>query len=172
MDTTKQPDTFSDISFGTFRENNIYLDKENILEVLTNDIITYFDEYTKHAIANGLTIGSEIKVGYIIYSKLVVSGGKIANLLNLLVQNKNPNIRIQSQWDIEGSTNTPIQTIRGIETKDVDKIKIKVIIRPNDKDLAIKKITGIAIENINKSSKKLQDYLIKYKTIIGVGDNK
>jgi len=166
MESSK-PDVFSDVNFGSWRETNVYLDKENVLELLTNDIVNYFKDLVTHAMTNGLTVGSELYVGYIIYSKLEVNPGKIANILNLLVQNINPDIRIQSNWIVEGTANTQIQTIRGIENREVDKIKIKVIIRPNDKDLAIKKITSIAIENIGKNSKKLQSYLTKYKTIVG-----
>ncbi len=162
---TKHSEQFDDVSFGTFRETNIFMDKENILEALVNDIINYFNELTSHITTNGLVMPNEIKIGYIIYSKLVVGGGKISNVLNLLVQNRNPNIRIQSQWNIEGSANTQIQTTRGIETLDVDKIKIKIIIRPNDKDLAIRKITGIAVENIAKNSKNIQSYLTKFKNM-------
>ncbi len=168
MEATVKPDSFSHVNFTVWRENNVYIEKDTILELLTSDIINYFNQYLSHAMTNGLQLTSELYIGYIIYSKLEVNPGKIANILNLLVQNINPEIRIQSQWDIEGSTKTEIQTRNGgIETKDIDKIKIKVIIRPNDKNLAIKKITSIAIENISKNSKKLQSYLTKYKTING-----
>ncbi len=166
MEASK-PDCFNVINFSTWRENNVYVEKDAILELLTTDIINYFKEYVNQMIASGTTSSPEIFIGYVIYSKLEVNPGKIANILNLLVQNINPDIRIQSQWDIEATADTQIQTIRGIETKNVDKIRIKVIIRPNDKILAIKKITSIAIENISKNSKKLHSYLTKYKTIIG-----
>jgi hypothetical protein len=166
MEASK-PDVFSNVNFTVWRENNVYTEKESILELLTSDITNYFKEYINHAVTNGIPVSSEIYIGYVVYSKLEVNPGKIANVLNLLVQNINPDIRIQSQWDVEATANTQIQTVRGVETKDVDKIRIKVIIRPNDKNLAIKKISSIAIENISKTSKKLQTYLSKYKTIIG-----
>ncbi len=167
MEATVKPDSFNNINFTVWRENNVYIEKDTILELLTSDIVNYFNQYLSHAMINGLQLTSELYIGYVIYSKLEVNPGKIANILNLLVQNINPEIRIQSQWDLESSTRAEIQTSKGIETKDIDKIKIKVIIRPNDKNLAIKKITSIAIENISKNSKKLQSYLTKYKTIIG-----
>lgn len=166
MEASK-PDCFNLVNFSTWRENNVYVEKDTILELLSSDIINYFKEYVNQAITSGTTLSQEIFIGYIIYSKLEVNPGKIANILNLLVQNINPDIRIQSQWDVEATADTQIQTTKGIETKNVDKIRIKVIIRPNDKNLAIKKITSIAIENISKNSKKLQSYLTKYKTIIG-----
>lgn len=157
---------FDNINFGTFRENTTFCDKENLLELLTQDIIKFIGEYSKYAATNNLVMPEELYLGYIVYSKIDVNLGKLANILNLLIQNINPNIRIQSQWNIEEKANTQMQTIRGIENVDAEKIRIKVIIRPNDKDLAIKKITDIAIENMGKNSKKLQSYLINYKKII------
>lgn len=164
---TSKSDSFNNINFTIWKENKIYTEKDTVLELLSLDIINYFKEYINQAIITNTTLSPEIFIGYVIYSKLDVNPGKIANILNLLVQNINPEIRIQSQWDVEATADIQIETIRGIETKNVDKIRIKVIIRPNDKNLAIKKITSIAIENISKNSKKLQSYLTKYKTIIG-----
>lgn len=166
LNSNSNTNSFDDINFGTFRENNTYCDKENLLEILTLDIINFINEYSKYINSNNLAMPNELYIGYIVYSKIDVTLGKLANILNLLIQNINPNIRIQSQWNIEGKANTSIQTIRGIENIDTEKIKIKVIIRPNDKDMAIKKITEIAIDNMNKNSKKLQSYLKNYKKII------
>ncbi len=165
--------SFADENFPNIKDVQVFVEKDNIFGSLTADIINYLTEYMVHIQTNNLEMPTEIYLGYIIYSQMEIPGGKMANILNLLVQNQNPNVRIQSQWDIISSekVNIPcaVSTVNtsGFETKKVDKIKIKIIIRPNNKDMAIKKITQIALENMFKANKKSQSYLSKYKMIIG-----
>jgi hypothetical protein len=82
-------------------------------------------------------------------------------ILNLLVLQKNPNIRVQSHWDVVSTFKGPMQTANGLEIVDVDKIRIKLIVKTNDKDLSIKKLAEINLNNLKKNTKKINEYLTK-----------
>lgn len=90
MEAIVKSDSFNHVNFTVWRENNVYIEKDTILELLTTDIINYFNQYLSHAMTNGLQLTSELYIGYVIYSKIEVNLGKIANILNLLIQNINP----------------------------------------------------------------------------------
>lgn len=151
----KQNTLFDDSKYPLYRENNTYVSKENLLPILVADLI----EYLKTSIN---TNSSEIYVGYMIYSKLQLSSSKMNNLLNLLVQKTEPNIRIQSIWDVQSNHSGLMQTEKGLEMIDAfDKIRIKIIAKPNDKDLAIKKLAEINLNYMRKNTKKVNEYLTK-----------
>jgi hypothetical protein len=147
-----KPELFDDIFYEIYRENNNFVSKENLFQTLVTDLISYLKTCYN---------GTEIRVGYIIYSKLQLSSSKMNNILNLLVQKLEPNIRVQSIWNIESSYKGPMQTEKGLETIDFDKIRIKIIVKPNDKDLAIKKLAEINLNHMRKNTKKVSEYLAK-----------
>lgn len=145
---------FDDTFYPHYRENSTFIPKENLFQMLINDIFEYLKTCEPC---------NEIRIGYIIVSKLALSSSKLNNILNLLVQKINPNIRVQSVWDVQNTYRGPMQTDKGIENVDVDKIRIKVLIRPNDKDIAIKKLIEMNLSLIKKNNKKIGDYLINHK---------
>ena len=144
---------FDDLYYQQYRENKIFTPKEELFKILINDIIEYLKT---------IPSSNEIRVGYILYSKFLLSSSKMNNVLNLLIQKINPNIRVLSLWNVEASYKGPIQTSNGIENVDFDKIRIKLLIRPNDKDIAIKKLIEMNLYSLKKGNKKLNDYLAKY----------
>ena len=147
---------FDDAFYPHYRENNSFTPKENLFQIIVSDIIEFLKTCPP---------SNEIRVGYVLYSKLLLSSSKMNNLLNLLMQKVNPNIRVQSVWDIQSSYKGPIQTANGIENADFDKIRVKILIRPNDKDIAIKKLVEMSLNSIKKNNKKINDYLTNYKSV-------
>ena len=137
---------FDDSYYSVYRENNDFVSKENLFQVLITDLL----EYIKTCQNNG-----EIRVGYMIYSKLQLSSSKMNNILNLIVQKLDPNIRIQSVWDSQSSYKGPMQTEKGLEIIDFDKIRIKILVKANDKDIAIKKLAEINLNYMRKNTKKV-----------------
>jgi hypothetical protein len=141
---------FDDIYFPQYRETNSYITPKQMFEVLINDLF----EYIKHVENN-----NEIKIGYIIFSKMYKKSSTMNNILNMLVQKSNPNIRVQSQWFKEITFNSQVQTDKGVQTVDVDKIKIKIVVKNNDKDFAIKKLADINLNHLKKKDKRICEYL-------------
>ena len=86
---------------------------------------------------------------------------KARYFINLLVQKLDPTVRVQSAWDIQTSYKGPMQTEKGLEIIDFDKIRIKIIVKANDKDLAIKKLAEINLNHMRKNTKKIGEYLAK-----------
>ena len=142
---------FDDSFYPQYRENNNFIPKENLFQMIISDL----SEYLKHS-----QEATEIRIGYILYSKMSLKSIKMNNILNLLVQKINPNIRIQSLWEIQNTYKGPMQTDKGLENVDVDKIRIKVLVKQNDKDIAIKKLSEINLNHMKKNNKKVTDYLI------------
>ena len=142
---------FDDSFYPQYRENNNFIPKENLFQMIISDL----SEYLKHS-----QEATEIRIGYILYSKMSLKSIKMNNILNLLVQKINPNIRIQSLWEIQNTYKGPMQTDKGLENVDVDKIRIKVLVKQNDKDFAIKKLSEINLNHMKKNNKKVTDYLI------------
>lgn len=144
---------FDDSYYQNYRENNNYIEPDNLFNALINDLMLYLQE---------INFSSEIKVGYIFYSKMSLNSSKLNTIFNLLVQHKNPNIRIQSLWDVQSTFKGPMQTSNGIQIIDVDKIRVKIIVKPNDKDFTIKRLTEMNLNYMKKNTKKINDYLVKY----------
>lgn len=149
---------FDDKFYKTYKENSNLISKEQLLMSLVNDINHHIT-----TLYNQNQINNEYHIGYIIYSKMTLGSNKMNNLLNTVIQKNNPNLRIQSHWEIISSFNGPMETVNGIEILNFDKIKIKIIVKPNDKDYAIKKLADINLHSISKSSKKAAEYLINIR---------
>jgi hypothetical protein len=144
---------FDDLFYPSFRENNNFIMKDNLFQVITTDLMEFLKTVQS---------SNEIRVGYILYSKLSLNSSKMNNILNLLIQKINPNIRVLSMWDVQSSYKGPLQTANGIENVDFDKIRVKILIRPNDKDIAIKKLVEMSLNSLKKNNKKINEYLAKY----------
>lgn len=142
---------FDDIHYPQYRENHTFIPKENLFQLIINDLI----EFIKTQPAQ-----NELRIGYILYSKMCLNSSKMNNIFNLLLQKINPDIRVQSMWDILEKNNLPMQTEKGVQNMEIDKIRIKILLRPNDKDIAIKKLAEINLNQIKKHNKKTNEYLM------------
>jgi hypothetical protein len=121
-----------------YRENNNIINDDELFNVITDDIIKCYR-------------GEEnLKLGYIIYSKMLLNSQKMNFILNNFIQNKNSNIHLTSVWEIIESNNN------------IDKIKIKIIVGINNKDLAIKKLTYEILKLKSNHNIKYNNYLKKF----------
>ena len=141
---------FDDIYYQQYREFNNFIPKDKLFESIINDLVQYL---------NTVPPCNEIRIGYTFYSKMTLTSSKMNNILNLLMQKINTNIRVQSMWEIKSSYKGPLQTTNGIENVDFDKMRLKILIRPNDKDVAIRKLVDISLSSMKKNNKKISDYL-------------
>jgi hypothetical protein len=148
---------FDDSFYPTYRENNDFIPKDKLLKVLIDDINTYLNEN----MANLQSEQSEIRLGYILCSQITLNSAKMNTMLSMLIQVINPNIRLQSYWETIASLHGPMEVSNRIEIINVHKIRIKLIIKPNDKEYAIKKLASINLDYYAKNSKKANDYLEK-----------
>jgi hypothetical protein len=144
--STQSLELFDDIYYPAYRESHVFIKKENLFQTLINDLFDFLKSVMTPE--NNL-----IYVGYIVYSKLQMHSAKMNKLLNLLIQKTNPVIRVQSLWTVESTYNGPLETEGKIEMVDMDKIKIKLIVRPIDKDFTIKKYASEAIGHMLKKNK-------------------
>lgn len=145
---------FDDIFYPQYRENNTYIPKENLFQTLVTDLMEFIKVQQMQ---------TEIRVGYMLYSKMSLNSSKMNNIFNLLIQKINPNIRVQSMWETLAKSSIPMHTDKGIQNIDVDKIRIKILIKLNDKDFAIKKLAEINLNQMKKYNKKVSEYLINEK---------
>ena len=138
-------DTLFDDSLyvNNIKEHTIFFEKKKLLNFLVDEIINDLKLFS----------GDEIRFAYIVYSKLDISTYKINEILNFMIQYKYPDIYVKSKWDIfeQITGNTNINGISQLVT--ADKIKIKFIIKKNDKDLTIQK----------KKNKIIYTYLEEFK---------
>ena len=142
---------FDDIYYPHYRENNTFVPKENLFQLIITDLI----EFIKTQPAQ-----NELRIGYKLYSKMSLNSSKMNNIFNLLLQKINPDIRVQSMWDVLERNKVPMQTEKGIQHMEIDKIRVKLLLRPNDKDIAIKKLAEINLNQIKKHNKKANEYLM------------
>jgi len=134
---------FDDINFRDviFRENNMYINREDIFNTLSEDIIRCYRENR---------VNSNIKLGYIIYSNMDFGSNKMNYILNNFVQNMDCDIHISSVWEIVETNNN------------IHKIKIKIIVSENDKKMAIKKLSYELLKEKSNNNSKYNVYLKKY----------
>ncbi len=142
---------FDDIHYPQYRENNNFVPKENLFQLIITDLI----EFIKTQPAQ-----NELRIGYILYSKMSLNSSKMNNIFNLLLQKINPDIRVQSMWEVLERNKVPMQTEKGIQNMEIDKIRVKLLLRPNDKDIAIKKLAEINLNQMKKHNKKANEYLM------------
>ena len=151
---------FDDIYYSEYREHNEYIEKELLFGSLTTDLLDYINLNLN--LNPNLLLENEVRIGYILYTKMSLSSSKMNNIFNLFVQKTNPNIRIQSYWEIISSFKGPMESSKGLEILDFDRVKIKIIIKANNKDIAIQKLSDINLHHISRSNKKIQEYLVNY----------
>ena len=149
-------DTLFDDSLyvNNIKENTIFFEKKKLLNFLVDEIINDLKLFS----------GDEIRFAYIVYSKLDISTYKINEILNFMIQYKYPDIYVKSKWDIleQITGNTNINGIVQLVT--ADKIKIKFIIKKNDKDLTIKKLIQDKLISLQKKKNKIiYTYLEEFK---------
>ena len=142
---------FDDIHYPQYRENNNFVPKENLFQLIITDLI----EFIKTQPAQ-----NELRIGYILYSKMSLNSSKMNNIFNLLLQKINPDIRVQSMWEVLERNKVPMQTEKGNQNMEIDKIRVKLLLRPNDKDIAIKKLAEINLNQMKKHNKKANEYLM------------
>jgi hypothetical protein len=128
---------FSDI---IFRENTDYIKREDLFNVMSEDIIKI---YKMNTITN-------MKIGYIIYSNMDLASNKMNYILNNFVQNIDSEVHVSSVWEIEETVNN------------INKIKLKIIVSPNDKKMAIKKLSYELLKEKSNNNNKYNIYLKKY----------
>lgn len=139
---------------NNIKEHTMFFEKKNLLNFLVEQIISDLNLFS----------GDEIRFAYIVYSKLDISTYKINEILNFMIQYKYPDIYVKSKWEvleqITGNTN-----INGIsQTVTADKIRIKFIIKKNDKDLTIKKLIQDKLFSLQKKKNKIiYTYLEEFK---------
>ena len=139
---------------NNIKEHTMFFEKKKLLNFLVEQIISDLKLFS----------GDEIRFAYIVYSKLDISTYKINEILNFMIQYKYPDIYVKSKWDtleqITGNTD-----INGIsQTVTADKIKIKFIIKKNDKDLTIKKLIQDKLISLQKKkNKNIYKYLEEFK---------
>ena len=149
-------DTLFDDSLyvNNIKEHTIFFEKKKLLNFLVDEIINDLKLFS----------GDEIRFAYIVYSKLDISTYKINEILNFMIQYKYPDIYVKSKWDIfeQITGNTDINGIS--QTVTADKIKIKFIIKKNDKDLTIKKLIQDKLFSLQKKkNKNIYTYLEEFK---------
>ena len=149
-------DTLFDDSLyvNNIKEHTIFFEKKKLLNFLVDEIINDLKLFS----------GDEIRFAYIVYSKLDISTYKINEILNFMIQYKYPDIYVKSKWEsIEQITgNTDINGIS--QTVTADKIRIKFIIKKNDKDLTIKKLIQDKLFSLQKKkNKNIYTYLEEFK---------
>ena len=81
------------------------------------------------------------------------------NLLNYMIQHKYPDVFVRSNWETLIQVTGPVDINGVIQTITADKIKVKLIIKNNDKDLTIKKHVENKLMSLKKKNKKIYEYL-------------
>ena len=147
---------------NNIKEHALFIEKKKLLSFLVEQIINDLRLYIEYCTTNNIPSQPEIRFGYIVYSKLELGTNKMNELLNFMIQHKYPELYIRSNWEsitlVTGSTeiNGTTQTITA------DKIKLKLIIKNNDKDLTIKKLIENKLINLKKKNKKIYEYLEEF----------
>ncbi len=150
---------------NNIKEHALFIEKKKLLSFLVEQITTDLRLYMEYYATNNIPIQAEIRFGYIIYSKLEIGTNKMNELLNFMIQHKYPELYIRSNWEsitlVTGSTeiNGTTQTITA------DKIKVKLIIKNNDKDLTIKKLAENKLISMKKKNKKMYEYLEEFNYV-------
>jgi hypothetical protein len=137
----------------------IYLPKNKLLNYMVDQIINDLKKYFEYCKQNNVNVPQEIRFGYIIYSHLEQGTNKMNEILNYMIQYKYPDLYIRSNWESLIQVTGPTDVNGVIQTVTADKIKIKLIIKNNDKDLTIKKHVENKLMSLKKKNKKMNEYL-------------
>ena len=144
---------------NTINELVIYLPKNKLLNYMVDQIINDLKKYFEYCKQNNVNVPQEIRFGYIIYSHLENGTNKMNEILNYMIQYKYPDLYVRSNWDTLIQVTGPTDINGIVQTVTADKIKIKLIIKNNDKDLTIKKHVENKLMSLKKKNKKMNEYL-------------
>lgn len=148
---------FDDRYYENYIYSNNFITKEDILNLLSDDIIKNLLTYIEQCKLNNTVISNEIRFGYIIITEYNNNIKKqIDKLLRYIILSKNSEFYVKSQWELLES--------REENKVKMDKVKVKLLIRINSKEECIKKMSNELIHGMRKSNKKTVDYLRKIDT--------
>lgn len=148
---------FDDRYYENYIHSNNFISKEDILNLLSDDIIKNLLTYIEQCKLNNTVISNEIRFGYIIITEYNNNTKKqIDKLLRYIILSKNSEFYVKSQWELLES--------REENKVKMDKVKVKLLIRINSKEECIKKMSNELIHGMRKSNKKTVDYLRKIDT--------
>ena len=148
---------FDDRYYENYIYSNNFITKEDILNLLSDDIIKNLLTYIEQCKLNNTVISNEIRFGYIIITEYNNNTKKqIDKLLRYIILSKNSEFYVKSQWELLES--------REENKVKMDKVKVKLLIRINSKEECIKKMSNELIHGMRKSNKKTVDYLRKIDT--------
>lgn len=137
----------------------IYLPKNKLLNYMVDQIINDLKKYFEYCKQNNIIVPQEIRFGYILYSHLENGTNKMNEILNYMIQYKYPDLYVRSNWETLIQVTGPTDINGIVQTVTADKIKIKLIIKNNDKDLTIKKHVENKLMSLKKKNKKMNEYL-------------
>ena len=149
---------FDDKYYQSFIQPTNFIQKNELLILLSDDIIKNINLYYEHCKNNNINPDENIRFGYILHTQLDTGLKKnMSKILKYLLFTKEPNFYIKSMWEIIESGE--------LDKIKVDKIKIKLIISKSLKEITIKTLANQLIHGMRKMNKKNIDYLKNIITI-------
>ena len=150
---------------NNIKEHAMFIEKKKLLNFLSEQIITDLKVYMEYCTTNKIPIQAEIRFGYIVYSKLEIGTNKMNELLNFTIQHKYPELFIRSNWETITQITGNAEVDGKVQMITADKIKVKLIIKNNDKDLTIKKLAENKLIGMKKKNKKIYEYLEEFNYV-------
>ena len=150
---------------NNIKEHAMFIEKKKLLNFLSEQIITDLKVYMEYCTTNNIPTQAEIRFGYIVYSKLEIGTNKMNELLNFMIQHKYPELFIRSNWETITQITGNAEVDGKVQIITADKIKVKLIIKNNDKDLTIKKLDEIKLISMKKKNKKIHEYLEEFNYV-------
>ena len=150
---------------NNIKEHALFIEKKKLLSFLVEQIITDLRLYMEYCTTNNIPIQAEIRFGYIVYSKLEIGTNKMNELLNFMIQHKYPELYIRSNWETMTQLTGNAEVDGKVQMITADKIKVKLIIKNNDKDLTIKKLAENKLISMKKKNKKMYEYLEEFNYV-------
>ena len=150
---------------NNIKEHTMFIEKKKLLSFLSEQIINDLKTYIEYCATNNIQPQAEIRFGYIVYSKLEIGTNKMNELLNFMIQYKYPELYIRSNWETITQISGNVEINGKVEMVTADKIKVKLIIKNNDKDLTIKKLAENKLISMKKKNKKMYEYLEEFNYV-------
>lgn len=157
--STDKINLFDDRYYENYIQSNNYLNKDDILNLLSDDILKNLLQYIDQCKNNNIIPQNEIRFGYIIYTDFKNNIKKeMDKLLRYIIFKKNVDFYVRSHWDL--------MDIKEDNQVSVDKVRIKLLVKLNSREECIKKMANQLIHSMRKSNKKTVEYLKKINTKI------
>ncbi len=150
---------------NNIKEHAMYIEKKKLLSFLAEQIVNDLKTYIEYCAKNNIQTPAEIRYGYIVYSKLEIGTNKMNELLNFMIQHKYPELYIRSNWESMTQITGNAEVDGKVQMITADKIKVKLIIKNNDKDLTIKKLAENKLISMKKKNKKIYEYLEEFNYV-------